>query len=171
MSPFDITLLVILASFILAGFWLGIIHMIGSLIGIFVGIWAAGHYYQQMAGLIQACGLDNANLARALGFVLTFVLVTRLFGLIVFVIDKIFKFIAIIPFLKTFNRLLGAALGLVEGTIVLALGVWFIGRFPFSAALVPQLQQSELVGALNVVGGLLAGLLPEALRLMQSVIG
>lgn len=171
MNTVDIALLVILAAFILAGFWLGIIHMIGSFLGVFVGIWAAGHYYGQMAALLQACGLDNANLAKALGFVITFILVNRLFGLVVFIIDKTFKFIAIIPFLKTFNRLLGAALGLVEGTVVLALGVWFVGRFPFSNALIPRLQDSELAGALNAVGGILTWLLPEALRAMRSVIG
>lgn len=170
MNYVDVVLLAVLGSFVLAGFWFGVIHMIGSLVGLGVGIWAAGHYYQWAADWLTYWGLDNVNLARVLGFLLVFVLVNRLFGLVVLLADKVFKVISIIPFLKTFNRLLGAGLGLIEGTIVLALTVWFVGRFPLTAAFAPRLAESELAQSLNVIGQLLAPLLPEALRLMKSVI-
>lgn len=171
MNVLDIVLLVILAGFILSGFFAGIIHMIGSLVGLLVGAWAAGHYYGVLAGWIAPLVGGNANLASIIAFFVVFVVVNRLFGLVVFIVDKIFKIIAIIPFLKTFNRLLGAGLGLIEGTLVLGLAVYFASRFSFAAAFEAALRGSEIAKALYNIGLILAPLLPEAVRAIKSVLG
>jgi len=171
MNIVDIVLLVVLASFILSGFWFGIIHMVGSLVGVLVGAWAAGHYYETLTPWISPWVGGNLNLARIIGFFILFVIVNRLFGVIVFIAEKIFKVIAVIPFLKTFNRLLGAAFGLIEGTLVLGLAVYFASRFPFTAAFEMSMRTSELAKALYNVGLILAPLLPQAVRAIQSVLG
>jgi membrane protein required for colicin V production len=166
----DLVLLIILAGFIASGFWFGIIHMIGSLVGLVVGAWAAGHYFGAVANVITPWIGGNINLARIIAFFAIFVIVNRLFGLIVYLAEKVFNIIAIIPFLKTFNRLLGAAFGLIEGTLVLGLAVYFAGRFSFTAAFGAALQASQLAKSLKLVGAILAPLLPEAVRAIQSAI-
>lgn len=171
MNVIDLVLLVTLAGFILSGFWFGIIHMVGSLVGLLVGAWAAGHYYEALAQFGAPWIGGNLNLARVLAFLLIFIVVNRLFGVIVNLAEKIFKIISIIPFLKTFNRLLGAAFGLIEGTLVLGLVVFFASRFPFTAAFEMALRSSQLAKALYSVGAVLAPLLPQAVRAVQSVLG
>jgi membrane protein required for colicin V production len=170
MNIVDIVLLVILAGFILSGFWFGIIHMVGSLVGLLVGAWAAGHYYEALAQWGGAWVGGNMNLARIIAFFVIFVIVNRLFGIVVFLAEKVFKIIAIIPFMKTFNRLLGAAFGLIEGTLVLGLAVYFASRFPYTASFELAMRGSELAKALNNVGLILAPLLPQAVRAIQSVL-
>lgn len=168
MNVVDISLLVALGGFVLYGFWFGIIHMVGALVGVVAGALAAGRLYAPVANWVAPMVGDNANLAKIIGFVIVFILVNKLVGLAFWVIEKIFKFIAIIPFLKTFNRLLGAALGLLEGTLVLGLTVYFASRFPVSTGFDTLLADSTVAHALLPVGSILAPLLPLAVRAAQS---
>ena len=170
MNIVDLVILVALGAFVLAGFWLGLIHMLGAIVGLFVGIYLAGHYYGWLAGLAAPFLGGNLNLARLLAFIFIFVLVTRLFGLVLYLIDKVFKFVAIIPFLKTFNRLLGAVFGLLEGTLALGIALYFAGKFPVGAAFELLLRGSQLARPLNLIGALLSPLLPQAVTMLQSVL-
>lgn len=170
MTIIDISLLVLLGGFILAGFWFGVIHMIGSLLGLVFGALIAGRYYAGAASWAAPFLGGNTNLAGILMFFLIFVLVNRLVGVLFLVVDKVFKIVAIIPFLKTFNRLLGALFGLIEGTLVLGLAVYFAGRLPVNASFELALRASQVAKALNVIGTLLAPLLPKALQALQSVL-
>ncbi|MDD5251219.1 MAG: CvpA family protein [Patescibacteria group bacterium] len=170
MTPIDIAILVMLGCFVLAGLWFGVIHMIGAVVGFFLGAWAAGHYYEAGAAWLTPFIGGNGNLAKLIVFCFIFLLVGRLVGVIMHLIDKIFRIVAIIPFLKTFNRLLGAAFGLVEGTLVLGLAVYFAAKFPVNAAFELALRQSQLGHALNVVGMAATPLLPAAVKMAQSVL-
>ncbi|MEA3249475.1 MAG: CvpA family protein [Patescibacteria group bacterium] len=169
MTIIDVTLLIALGGFVLAGLWFGIIHMIGSVVGLVLGAFLAGRFYGQVADLLIPFVGGNENLAKIIAFIALFVLVTRLVGLAFHVVEKIFKFIAVLPFLKTFNRLLGAALGLLEGTLVIGLVVYFAGKFPISSVFAALLADSQVARALNSVGKLLAPLLPAAVRIMRSI--
>lgn len=168
MNVLDISLLVALGGFVLYGFWFGIIHMVGALLGVVVGAVAAGRLYPLVAHWVPFTG-DNANLAKIIAFAVVFILVNKLVGLVFWVVEKIFKFISVIPFLKTFNRLLGAALGLLEGTLVLGLVVYFASKFPVSAAFDALMRDSTVAHALLPVGSILAPLLPLAVRAAQSL--
>ena len=168
MNFIDISLLALLGGFVLYGFWFGIIHMIGSLLGMVVGTIVAGRMYGPVGAWLMPFVGGNANLGRVIAFFLVFVLVSKLVGLLFWVIEKIFKFISVIPFLKTFNRLLGAGFGLLEGTLGLGLAVFFASRFPISAVSEAALQGSKVAHALLPVGSILAPLLPLAVRAAQS---
>ena len=168
MNIVDISLLVALGGFILYGFWFGIIHMVGALLGVVVGAVAAGRLYLPVANWIAPLVGGNLNLAKIIGFTIVFILVNKLVGLLFWFIEKIFKFISVIPFLKTFNRLLGAALGLLEGTLVLGLVVYFASRFPVSAVSQTLMGDSSVAHALLPVGSILAPLLPLAVRAARS---
>lgn len=170
MNVVDISLLILLGGFVLYGFWFGIIHMVGALVGVVFGAIAAGRLYPLVAGWIAPLFGDSQNLAKVVAFIAIFVLVGRLVGLAFWVIEKIFKFIAIIPFLKTFNRLLGAALGLLEGTLALGLAVYFAARFPISANFEVLMRDSAVAKALHAVGAILAPLLPAAVRAVRSIL-
>jgi membrane protein required for colicin V production len=169
MTIIDVTLLIALGGFVLAGLWFGVIHMIGSLVGLVLGAFVAGRFYGQVADIITPLIGGNINLGKILAFLVLFILVAKLVGLVFSIIEKIFKFIAVIPFLKTFNRLLGAVFGLIEGTLILGLVVYFAGKFPVSSAFEAMFVESQIGRALNSVGKLLAPLLPAAVRAMRSI--
>lgn len=170
MTVIDITLLILLGGFILAGFWFGFIHMVGSLVGVVFGALISSRFYEPLAGMLHGWFGFNLNLLRIIAFILIFILITRIVGLLVAVVDKVFAVVSVIPFVKTFNRLLGTVLGLVEGTLALGLFVFFASRFPVSATSELVLRHSEVARALNVVGTVFAPLLPKALRAIQSVL-
>ena len=166
----DITLAIFVLVFVSIGFWFGLIHMVGSVVGLVGGILLAGYYYQQLASfLIQYIHL-SPNLIRIISFFLILTIVTRIVGFLVNVIDKIFKITTIIPFVKTFNRLLGATVGLLEGLVVVGLMVFFASRFPMGAAFELALRSSYFAKILYFFGKILAPLLPKALQLIQPVI-
>ena len=152
--------------FVFSGFWFGLIHSLGALVGTVAGVLVAGHNFEQGAQFFAFLG--NENLAKVVAFVAIFILASRLVGIVFAVINKIFKLIAIIPFLKTFNRLGGALLGFLEGSIILGLILIFIGKFPFSDFIVPAINGSEIAQWLLRFGALLAPLLPEAVELIKS---
>ncbi len=170
MNVVDITLLVLLGGFVLAGFWFGLIHMIGSFVGLTAGAFVAGAFYAPLAKWLTPYLWQNANLANIIAFAVLFILTARLVGLLFWMVEKSFKFISVIPFLGTFNRLLGAILGLLEGTLAIGLIVYFAARFPVTAPFAAKLSDSSVAHALSNIGKILAPLLPTAVRAVQSVL-
>ena len=169
MTIIDITLLVMLGGFILAGFWFGLIHMIGAVIGIAVGAVLSSRLYEPVAQFVFGITDWNLNLLRVLSFTLLFILINRIIGLLVHVADKAFSFVSWLPFMKTFNRLFGALLGLIEGTLVLGLLVYVASRFPITAASEMVFRDSLIAKLLITVGNLMEPLLPKALQTIQSI--
>lgn len=170
MSYVDLAILVLLGGFTLFGLWFGVIHMVGSIVGLVAGAVVSGWYYDPVAHWFAGWLGGSLNFWRFVSVFIVYVLVNRAVGLIFWIIEKIFKFISVIPFLKTFNRLLGAGLGLIEGTFVCGLAVWFAARLPFSASFTAALTASPMAKALVGVGAVLAPLLPQAARALQTVL-
>lgn len=161
---FDLVLILILFMFIAFGFALGFIQTIGALLGVVAGAWFAGQLYVPVGGWIAPYVLNNQNLANVLGFIVVFVLVNRLTGFIFYFIDKIFGLISLIPFTKTINRLLGALLGFIEGTLVIGLILFFITRFSFSAWVDGIIASSNVASFFMAISQILTFLLPAWLR-------
>lgn len=170
MTPLDIGLLTALGLFVLAGLWFGVVHMLGALIGAVVGAILAGRWYVGLAALIVPWIGGNQNLANIIAFVFLFLLITRLFGVLMWAVEKLFKIITIIPFVKTFDRLLGMALGLVEGLFFLGMAVHFSSKFPYSFGFTAMMEDSIVAQTLNIVGKIFSILLPAAVRHVTSVL-
>ncbi len=170
MTIIDVTLLVVLGGFVLAGFWFGLIHMLGALLGLFLGTFLASRYYEPLAQWFFSINDVNINLLRIISFLLISFIVTRIVGFAVHIADRIFRVVAVIPFMKTFNRLLGAGLGFIEGALLLGLFVYFTSRFPITPGFELMLRASEVARVFNIAGKLMSPFLPHALRIVQSVL-
>jgi len=169
MIIFDAILIIIVVVFIGLGYKFGAIHTFGAIIGAFIGAFLAGMFYEGLGLWLQSFfGLPN--LMRIFAFIFIFLLINRLIGFIFYVIDKVFKFLSIIPFLKTINRLLGAILGFVESLLVIGLSLYMIARFPLSPWFTEILQTSLFVPWFIKASVILQFLLPEVLRNIKSVI-
>ena len=122
----DIILIGIVIVFVVSGFVMGLIQGIGALIGLAAGFWAAMRYFSAFGDWLTPIFMGHGIWAHIIAFILIFVLANRLVGLIFWLIERVFKIISIIPFLKSINRLGGAVLGLVEGILVCGLILGFL---------------------------------------------
>jgi uncharacterized membrane protein required for colicin V production len=169
MTIFDVILLVFLGGFVMFGLWFGFIHTLGSIIGTFAGAFFAGFGYNVLGGWLESI-FGHPNLMRIFAFIFIFIILNRLIGFAFYVLDKIFKFMLIIPFLKSVNRLLGGVLGFFEGLLVVGLSLFIIARFPLSDWFTGVLQASTLAPWFISTSNILQLMLPELLKQIQSVI-
>ena len=168
----DIVLIAILAYFFFWGFSRGLIKAVGSFAGLIVAVVIAGRYFEQFSNQYAPyVGLEGSpNVAKVITFIVLLVVVNRLAMLVVNVVAKAYNTMAVIPGMKLGNRLLGAALGLIEGAIMIGLIIFVISRFPFGSFIQPFLDQSRVAPIVLSVSSLLQPLLPEAIRQIQGLI-
>jgi uncharacterized membrane protein required for colicin V production len=169
MTLFDVILLIILGGFVMFGLWFGLIHTLGAIVGTFAGAFFAGLGYDSLGGWLESI-FGHPNLMRIFAFIFIFILVNRLIGFAFYVLDKIFNFLTIVPFLKTINRLLGGMLGFFEGVLIIGLSLFVIARFPLSDWFTGVLQASKVAPWFIGISKILQLMLPELLKQIHSVI-
>ncbi len=137
MTTLDIIIIVILCVFFVIGFTRGLIKQFGSLVGYFVALWIAGHYYAPVADYIKK-GLSGwqpflaGPFSIVVGFIGAYIIAAFLWHLLINLADGLFRLFSIVPFLNMTNRLGGAAIGLVEGVLLLSALAYMILNFPLS---------------------------------------
>ncbi len=170
MIIFDAILLFILAGFIFYGLFFGLIRTLGSLVGVVVGAWIAGHFYLTFFNLINELFFGLDNLGKVICFIFLFLIVNRLVSFGFSILEKTFNLLSILPFLKTINRLGGALLGFVEGGLVLGLIIYVVARYAGESFIATWLAGSEIAPFLLNFAKVLLPLLPELLKTLKSVI-
>jgi len=172
MSYFDIGLLVILLIFVGNGLAKGLIRLLGQVVGLIVASYVASHFYLTFYQWGQDMVNWGEGTEKFLSFLIVFVLVTSLVGIVFIIIEKIFNLIAIIPFTKTINRLLGGALGLLEGSLSLGLILFVAVRYAWIGGFFgSQLVESKVAPLMIKVANIVMPFLPEALKALKSIIG
>ena len=152
MSWLDIAIIVIISISTFVGLRNGIIKTVLTLAGVIVGVILAGRFYVALADRLTFIPQDT--LAR----IVAFVIILSAVVLIASIIAGVLKWIASIVLLGWVNRLGGALLGLIMGSIfcgaLLAIWTKFLGiadpiaesalatflldRFPMVLALLPS---------------------------------
>lgn len=127
MLLFNIILILALIAFVGSGLKDGLIYALGRIVGAVIGFLIAKYFYIQLAVVFSP--FMPTGWARVIAFLLIFMLVTRIMGWIFSALDKTFNFIAIIPFMKSINHVLGAFLGFLEGILVIGGLIWIIKTF------------------------------------------
>ena len=166
----DLVLILIIFVFVAYGFVAGLIQAIGALVGLFIGAYLAGQFYEPFAEMILPIVLGNENFANIAAFVLIFGITSRLIGFAFHMINKVFHIFSIIPFLKSINRLAGAFLGLLEGVLVLSLILYFVSRFPLTAWLSAYIVTSNVAAMLIFAAEIFSPFLPEISKEIKSLI-
>ena len=149
MPTSDIIILAIIALFGIFGLRTGLIHALGALVGTILGIYLAGHYYETFTKLLVNFTNWNENFSRILIFILIFFISNRLIGIAFWMAGKIFSIASVVPFLGAIDKMLGGVLGILEGTILVGIAIFFITKFPPSPSFMASLDQSKV--APNVV--------------------
>ena len=172
MSYFDIGLLVILATFTFNGLSKGLIRLLGQVVGLIIASYISSHFYL----VFYEWGKDMVNFGEGtekfLSFLILFVVVSSIVGIIFIIIEKLFNLISVIPFTNLVNRLLGGTLGLLEGSLALGLILFVAARYAWIGGLMGnQLVSSKVAPWLIKVVNIIMPFLPEALKALKSIIG
>lgn len=165
MAFIDIVLLVIIGAFVFFGLFFGLVHTLGSLVGTVLGIVVASHFVDEAFGMFGFI-LGGGSFARIALFVILFLLVSKIFGVVLWLIEKVLGIFSIIPFAKTINRLLGAAFGLIEGIVVVGAVLMYSVQVLPKDTLLTALQTSVVADLLIAIASTLQILFPESLRLI-----
>ena len=168
----DYILLAILAYFFLWGLRKGLIMAVGSIIGLAAAAVVASRYFQVVADKFAPyLGLEGSpNTAKIIAFIALLILVNRAVILLVAIVARAYNVLAVVPGLKLGNRLLGAALGLIEGAVMLGLVIYFASRFPFGNYVEQFLADSKVAPIVLSVSAVVQPLLPEAIRQIKGLI-
>lgn len=170
MNILDITIIIIVGVFALMGFWVGLFHTIGSLIGTVVGVFIASRYYEPMAQwLINTTGWST-NVSRVVMFIALFFVITRAIGVAFWLIGKVVGTVLPIPFKSAINRFLGMIFGAAEGLITVGVGLYFIDKFPLGEKIMASIETSAIAPIAITAASILIPLFPEALKALETTI-
>lgn len=168
MQLIDTILVVILIMFVSFGFWFGFVHSLGALVGVVAGAFFAGRSFEPLAQWIHSLVGGSINFERVIVFLLIFTIINRLVGFLFWIIERTFKLLTMLPFLKTIDRLLGACFAFLEGAFVLGLTLSVALHFKIPI-LQAAVSHSSLAQTLVKISQFLEPLLPAALRLLNIV--
>ena len=168
----DIVIVVVIALFAISGFKSGLIKTLGSLLGTVLGVFVAGHYYAPLTEVLIKFTGWSPNFVRIVVFLLLFIISNRLIGLLFWFINKVTGLITRLPFLSTVDHILGALVGVVEGTLIVGIAIFFITLYPPSPSFMTKLCESKLAPKTVSAASFLWPLLPkELVDLMGSFSG
>ncbi len=148
MPTLDWIFLAVLFASLILGAWRGLVYEVLSVLGWLAAFFLAQWYAPAVASKIPMSGASEA-VRYAAGFLLVFVVVVFVGGLLATLGKKLFSAIGLRPV----DRLLGAAFGLLRGVLFLLAGAVVISMTPLKTG--PWWQES--VGAditLTVLGSL-----------------
>jgi len=156
----DLILIIIIGGFVFYGAFFGFIHTLGSLIGAIIASVIASRIIDSVfewVGYIFGGGVW----ARIILFIIIFLVLTKLIGLLFTMIEKIWS---IVPLGKSLNRLLGIIFGFIEGVIVVGVIIYFAMLYLPEEGVRSALEMSAVADYLLMVAGTTAILLPDALQ-------
>jgi len=166
----DFIIIILLAGFLAYGWKSGLISVVGRIAGIFVGVFIAGQYYTNVADYFARISFGSEMLQNAIGFIVLFGIVSQLVGLVFYALDKVFNVVAIIPGLKSINRIAGAALGLIEGVLVMSVVLYIFYLFPFSSVLDGFIVNSSLAHFFINLSNFIGPFIPDSLEAVREII-
>ncbi len=144
MNWLDIVLIVWLTSSVITGVRLGFVYKFGSLIGLVIGMFLASAWTPDIAE-----PLGGGAIATAGVFLIILGLLSKFFGLFAKIIDKLFKFVTLIPGLKTMNRVLGGLIGLLITVIIASAGLYIADEFSGGDEISETIEASQVGSTLE----------------------
>jgi uncharacterized membrane protein required for colicin V production len=160
----DLLLVIIVGAFVLFGLFFGFVHTLGSTVGSIVGIVIASRILPGAVKTFAFVFGGNESVASVVLFILLFLFISRAIGFLFWLAEKVFGFMAWVPFAKSLNRLAGGVLGFFEGVIVVGVAIYFALKFLPDSTVASWLEQSAVANYLLAVMSALQALFPESLR-------
>jgi len=138
----NLVLVMLLLGYIGMGVKDGFVHTLGRFLGAILGFLAARAWSIWFVGIIGM--FVPAGWARLAAFIVIFIVITRVFGMVFKMVDGIFELMKLLPFLKSIDKFLGAFLGFVEGLIFIGGVIYLILTFKLSPTLITSATSSSV---------------------------
>lgn len=138
----NLVLVMLLLGYVGMGVKDGFVHTLGRFLGAILGFLAARAWSIWLVGILGI--FMPAGWARLVAFVLIFIAITRIFGMVFKLVDGIFEIMKLLPFLKSIDKFLGAFLGFVEGLIFIGGAIYLILTFKLSPTLITWATSSSV---------------------------
>lgn len=150
MNTLDIIIAIVLVIQVITGLMQGLIKALLGLIGLIVGIFLAGRFYENLASSLFSF-ISNPDTANIVAFIAILLVVWAVFSIIATILTKMASAI----FLGLVNRIGGAVFGLLMGALFVsaALAVW--AKFFGSDALADSVLATFLLDKFPIVLALL----------------
>jgi membrane protein required for colicin V production len=158
----DIVIIVIAVLFGLCGLWQGAIKALFGFAGLVGGIVLAGHYYEQLAGVLSPSGASWSGIV-AYAIILVATLVVA--GVIGWLVSHLVH----ITILGWVDRLVGFILGAAMGSILCAAMLAIISKYFAGSQTI--ISQSAIARFLMEQFPLLLALLPEEFDFVRNLFG
>jgi len=162
----DVLLVVLVGLFVLFGLFFGLVHTFGSLVGTILGIVLSTRLidpaFERFGFLFGGGGV-----AKVILFIIIFLLISRLIGFLFWIAEKVLGILSMVPFMKSIDRLLGAAFGFIEGIVVVGVVTFFALQYLPDGAAKAALEQSTVADFLVLTAGTLQMLFPESVRVLK----
>ncbi len=161
----DVIALAILALGVIRGWRAGMIVMAGNIASLVVGLVASTYIFYWLSATSLFAGVaTNHPYLSIIGYLIILGVVTKLLRLVVALINQVWKIIALLPFLSSINRLLGAVIGLAESVVILVILTYLIQNFfinIFSSAMMATISASYSFSYLSSLVSHLQFLIPS----------
>ena len=87
MNLLDVILIITIGGFAMFGFWFGLIHTFGSLVGTAIGAFFASRWYDGLAGWLAGVTGWETNTANVLSFIIVFLIINRVIGFLFWMLE------------------------------------------------------------------------------------
>ncbi|MCD4705138.1 CvpA family protein [bacterium] len=160
MNYLDLIFIIVLAYFIFKGLRHGFIKSIGGIIGLIIAVYFAGIFYPNMSSWLQEItGFFNEFWANIIAFLLVFVIINRVFALLVFFIDKIFR----LPLISPINKILGGVFGFLQGLLLITVALTVLTNFSILKVEGSTIEDSKMAPYISKVLDFMNPFLPSSL--------
>ncbi|HTW96348.1 MAG TPA: CvpA family protein [Candidatus Methylomirabilis sp.] len=171
MNGLDLVLIIILAIWTWRGLSTGLIKAVGAFLGIVAGAFLASHFYLALFAVSQSWFGGYDNIGKVLCFVFIFIVTSWAVHFLFLLIDKTYNLLAIIPFLKSINRLAGGILALLVASLVLGLLLYVTAKYVPAGSMVGDwLTQSKVTPILLAIAQIFLPVLAGGLKDIKSLI-
>ncbi|MBU1032607.1 MAG: CvpA family protein [Patescibacteria group bacterium] len=133
----DAVLVLLILGFAASRYKDGLIETLGKLLGVLGGFVAAKLWYANIVFIFSTFLPDGWD--KLVAFAVIFAIINRLIVFIYGFAESILKLFFNLPLIRTLNKILGGAVGIVESFIVLGSVIWIIASFNLWAKLVTLL--------------------------------
>ncbi len=143
---------------------MGLVHAIGSIIGVIVGAYVATHYGNDIAlWIADKTHINILAFGKWITFLLIFLVAARLFGILFWFVEKTFGVLIHLPVIGSIDSLAGAILGFAEGVLVIGLSLYYAKYLPVPEFAV-AIKGSALAPQFINMSQVLLPLVPQSIR-------
>lgn len=165
----DIIILLALAWFAINGWRRKLINELGGLVGVVLGAYFAGQYYELGAAATKVV-FGEGDPAMFTSFAIIFLAIFYLVSWAAKMITKITKLVTWLPFVSLGMRITGAIMGFINGNLLIGLLLWVHIKYPVSDWITSEAAASKFAHYVSMTANLLKPFLPEIIKMAERAI-